>query len=40
MLEPASRELLATQLPVRLRSRRVRIRLQPILDKNLVVELT
>ena len=39
LLEPASRELLTAQHPVRLRCGRVRVGLQPVLGENLVVEL-
>jgi hypothetical protein len=39
LLEPTGGELLAAQLPVKLRSDRVGIRLQPVLGENLVVEL-
>ena len=40
LLEAARGELLTPQLPVRPRCNRVRVRLQPVLGKNLVVELT
>lgn len=39
LLEPACRELLTTQLPVRLRCGRAGVGLQPVLGENLVVEL-
>ena len=39
LLEPTGCELRAAQLPVRLRRNRVRVRLQPVLGENLVVEL-